>query len=227
MSTIAGLILYVAWRLIDVSEIIHLLRTSRMEAGILAITFVTGVFSNLEFAIYLGALVSLMVFLHNSSKPALVIGAPNPSSEQRSFANAQVYNLPECPSIIIIRFDGPIFFGSVDFINQEFQRIREERPHQTRAILILKGVGDVDHAGAEALLQEVTRRRSLGGNVFLVASFPPIIAQLKKFGLVSAIGETHLFENKRLAISKAVEDVPKKICQVCTKRIFLECSKKL
>lgn len=227
MSAIAGLILYVAWRLIDVAEIIHLFRTSRMEAGILALTFFTGVFSNLEFAIYLGALVSLMAFLNSSSKPALVIGAPNPSSEQRSFANAQIYDLPECPSIVIIRFDGPIFFGSVDFITQEFQRIREERPHQTRAILILKGVGDVDHAGAEALLQEAARRRSLGGDVLIVASFPPMIAQLHKFGLIGAIGEDHLFENKRLAISKAVEDVPQKNCQTCTKRIFLECSEKL
>ena len=41
------------------------------------------------------------------------------------------------------------------------------------------------------------------------------------------VGENHLFENKRLAIAKVVEDVPQEICQACTKRIFLECSKDL
>jgi SulP family sulfate permease len=226
MSAIAGLILYVAWRLMDFNEIIKLFGTSRVETGIVAVTFFAGVLGNLEFAIYLGALMSLGIFLRSSSQPALVIGAPRDSSGQRSFANASLFNLPECPRIIVIRFDGPIFFGSVDFITQEFRRFVRQRPEQKNAILILKGVGDVDHAGAEALMQEVTRRRSMGGDVFLVASYPPLIEQLNKTGLIAQLGADHLFPSKRLAIARAVQQVPEEICEGCAQRVFLECADK-
>jgi SulP family sulfate permease len=227
MSAIAGLILYVAWRLIDFSEIVKLFRTSRVEVAIVAVTFFAGVLGNLEFAIYLGAIMSLGIFLRSSSQPALVIGAPKNFSGHRSFANAPLLNLPECPSIIVIRFDGPIFFGSVDFITQEFRRFLRQRPEQKTAILILKGVGDVDHAGAESLIQEVVRRRSMGGDVFLVASYPPLIAQLNKSGLIAHLGADHLFPSKRLAIARAAQQAPQQICEGCSQRVFLECANKV
>ncbi len=226
MPAIAGLILYVAWRLIDVSEIIKLVRTSRVELAVVAVTFFAGVLGNLEFAIYLGAIVALGMFLRSSSQPALVIGVPSQSSGHRSFVNASLSQLPECPSVIIIRFDGPVFFGSVDFITQEFRRLLQHRPEQKTAILILKGVGDVDHAGAEALIQEVIRRRAIGGDVFLVASYQPLLAQLDRLGLIAQLGADHLYPSKRLAIARTVHHVPDKICAGCTKRVFLECAHK-
>lgn len=224
ICAVAGLILYVAWRLLDFHEIGRLFRSSRVETGIVALTFLSGVVGSLELAIYIGALASLALFLDSSSKPALVIGAPDALGEHRTFRNAQDFNLPECPRTLVLRFDGPIFFGSVDFIAQEFRRIFRQRPKQTSAILILKGVGEVDHAGAEALMQEISRRRAIGGDVLIVASYPPLVARLKSFGLIEHLGADRLYDGKRRAIARAVEETPFATCAACAKRVFQECA---
>jgi SulP family sulfate permease len=66
----------------------------------------------------------------------------------------------------------------------------------------------------------------MGGDVFLVASYPPLIAQLNKIGLIAQLGADHLFPSKRLAIARAVQQVPQQICEGCAQRVFLECANK-
>ena len=68
---IAGLILFVAWRLIDFRQIAYFITTSRAEAAILAATFITGVVTQIDFAIFVGVIASLALFLYRSSQPAV------------------------------------------------------------------------------------------------------------------------------------------------------------
>lgn len=223
IAAIAGLILYVAWRLVDFRELAQLISTSRTETGVVGLTFLAGGLASLEFAVYVGVLASLFVFLRNSARPAMAIGAPDPSSADRRFRNAELFSLSECPVSIVIRFDGPVFFGSADFIDEEFRRILLERPQQLIAILILKGVGGIDLHGCEVLMREIDRRRALGGDVMIVASYPPLVTRLRKYGLIEKLGEDHLCESKRIAVARAVADAPSGICASCKKRVYLEC----
>ncbi|WP_170574890.1 SulP family inorganic anion transporter [Ruegeria atlantica] len=223
ISSVAGLILYVAWRLLDFREFNHLIRTSRRETSIAALTFLTGLFVNLEFAIYVGTFASLAVFLSKSANPDLAVGAPDPDAEHRKIKNAELFGLEECPSVLITRLDGPLFFGSVDSINAQFRKLTRNRPDQINLVLILHGVGDVDLAGVELLEREIERRRAVGGDIFVVAHYPPLAKRLKELGLLDVIGHDHLFDNKGAAITAAVGNVTHDICSRCTARVFTEC----
>lgn len=224
IASVAGLILYVAYKLLDFHEFGHLMRTSRIESGIVAITFVTGLLVNLEFAIYIGTLSSLAVFLSRSANPALAIGAPDPDAEHRTVKNAEIFNLPECPSILIVRLDGPLFFGSVDSLNAKFREFARKRPEQVNMILIMQGVGEVDLPGVELLENEVERRRMAGGDMFVVAHYPPLAKKLRRLGLARILGENRIFGDKRSAIAAAVENVAPDTCALCDKRVFRECA---
>ena len=223
ISAIAGLILYVAYRLPDYAEILHLIRTSTAETAIAAITFFVGIAANLETAIFLGTLCSLAVFLGKSASPALVVGAPDTSGEGRKMRNAVLFDLPECPSVLVLRLDGPLFFGSVDALNAKFRQYAIQRPAQSKMILILHGVGEVDLAGVELIELEIERRRAVGGDVYIVAHYPPMVKKLRSLGLIAAVGEDHIFDNKGAAIAAAQASVAPNICATCTTRIFLEC----
>ena len=224
IASVSGLILYVAYRLLDFNEMLHLLRTSRTESAIVAVTFFIGMLVNLEFAIYIGTFTSLAVFLGRSANPALVVGAPDPDATQRKIKNAEIFDLPECPSVLIVRLDGPLFFGSVESLNAKFRKLMQSRPEQINMILILYGVGEVDLPGVELLETEVKRRRAAGGNLFVVAQYPPLQQKLRRLGLDAVLGEGRIFGDKRTAIAAAVENVVPNTCAQCSKRVFRECS---
>ena len=223
IAAVAGLILYVAYKLLDFREMAYLIRNSRTETAIAALTFAVGLFINLEFAIYVGTFASLAVFLGKSANPVLAIGAPDARSEPRKIKNAEIFNLPECPATIILRLDGPLFFGSVDSIYTKLRHLARHRPGQVNLILILHGVGEVDLAGVELLELEVERRRALGGDIFVVAHYPPLVEKLKRFGLARILGGERIFANKGAAIAAAVGNIPDTSCAACHTRVFREC----
>ena len=70
-AAMAGLLFIVAWGLIDFTGIKHILHTSRRETSVLLITAFSAVFIELEFAIFAGVLISLVLYLQKASRPTI------------------------------------------------------------------------------------------------------------------------------------------------------------
>jgi SulP family sulfate permease len=223
IPAVAGVILYVAFRLVDIRALRHIVATSRTETTITAVTFAAGLFVSLEFAVYGGVIVSLLIFLSRTAKPTLAITAPDDKQAHRPFRNAELYSLPECPQAAFARLEGPLYFGSVDYLERELNRIQRQRPHQKRLTVILRGTGDVDLPGAEMLIAEAKRRRAMGGDLYVVARFSPLLRTLERFHVLDVLGERNLLPSKADAIARLVPDLDPEICRTCRSRIFKEC----
>jgi len=224
VPAMAGAILFVAWRLIDMKELHHVVTTSRSETVILALTLLAGLLIELDFAIYVGVIASFAVFIYQTSHPDLIISTPIvTASGRRKFRNAELHKLPECPQIVTIRLEGPLYFGSVEHVEAAFRRVERERPDQRFLIFYLKGNGKLDLAGADLLIDEIRKLRARGGVFHIVALFEPMIADLRRFHVIEEIGEEHLHISKGEALAAAVQDLNLEICANCTKRVFLEC----
>jgi SulP family sulfate permease len=70
-AAISGLLLLVAWTLFDIPRWRQLIRTQRGEAIIAAATLAATITIRMEVAILLGTVLSLMVYLHRTSRPAM------------------------------------------------------------------------------------------------------------------------------------------------------------
>lgn len=225
VPAMAGLILYVAWRLIDFGELRRVIRTSRPETLILFATLLAGLLVELDFAIYVGVIASLAVFIYESSHPAIRVSAPVVTATgRRKFRNADMHDIAECPQIVTIRLDGPLYFGSVEHVEHEFKKMRRKRPGQKHVIFYLKGVGKVDLAGADFLIHAIRTVREEGGSFHIVALFPPLLESLRRFHVIEEIGEDHLHISKGDALAATIPEIDKHICEGCTKRVFLECA---
>jgi len=196
-------------------------RTSGTELSIIAATFLAGALVELDFAIYVGVILSLMIFLSKTSRPNLVISAPD---ENGIFRDPNLYTLRECPQAVFIRLDGALYFGSVESIERGFRKIERSRPLQKHLVLVLKGVGDIDLAGAHALIDEAKRRKKRGGALYIVTRYEPMIKRLKRLHVFEEIGEDHLLASKGDAIKKVTEELDDDICATCDARIFRECA---
>ena len=226
MAAIAGIILLVAVRLIDIAELRQILRASRAETAITATTFLMALLVNLEFAILAGVLMSLAVFLRNTARPHIGIGAPDPSTGGRIFRDAAEHGLAECPQLVVARINGPLYFGSVEFIRRAFRRIALDRPGQRHMLFIVKGVGEIDLPGAELLLEEAEARAARGGAFHLQTRTPRQLEKVARLHVLRNLTRSNIHLSKGAAIEAIVPTLDPDICRTCTSRIFRECGQR-
>ena len=222
-AAVSALLILVAWRLIDFSQIKMLFTADRKEAGIMAVTFFSTIFFKLEFAILFGVILSLMIYLRKTSRPRILPRVPDPDSSHRKFTSG--ITLPECPQVKILRLDDSIYFGSVTHVGEMFRLYREHYPDQKYLLLLTKGVNQVDVSGAELLIQETRDRRKMGGDLYMYRLKDSANKVLKDGGYLDYIGEHNVFDTKREAIEGVVEHLDYDICSTCEHRIFTECKK--
>lgn len=223
LPAMAGLIMLVAWKLVDVKEIRHILRSDASERAILMTTFLAVIFVNLEFAIYAGVILSLALFLRRTMRPGLPVNVPNAKVPGRPFMSTVHWRLPECPQAFFIRIQGPLYFGAVEYLEKEFRRLERERPDQLHLVLFIDGAVGVDLAGSELLVSEAKRREARGGRLYLVGRYPPLRRQLARLHIPRLIGRKHIFRRKTHAVEALVNNVNPSICATCKHHVFLEC----
>jgi SulP family sulfate permease len=221
IAALSGILLIVAYRLIEFHLIANILRTSKRETAVLLTTFLATLFVDLEFAIYIGVILSLVIYLMRTARPGIVTRTPDPDQSGRHMVTDP--KLPECPQLKIVRVDGSLFFGAVDHVQNEFERLLAQNPSQTHLMIIGNGVNFIDIAGARMLVEEARRRRGIGGGVYLSKVKDEVYSFLNRGGFIHDLGLGNVFSTKNDAIKNIFDRLDKSICERCDKRIFLEC----
>jgi SulP family sulfate permease len=221
-AAMAAILFLVAWGLIDFHAVRNILRTSRSETAVLAVTFFATLFLELEFAIMAGVLLSLGLYLNRTARPKVISRVPDPNTPGRDFVTNP--DLPECPQFKLARIDGSLFFGAVSHVAESFALFEERNPGQKHIAISATGVNFIDVAGAEFLADEANRRRSIGGGLYLIRLKPGVCEPLNRGGYIDAIGRENLFAGKTETITTVVSKLDPAICATCTARIFHECA---
>ena len=222
IASMGASILLVAYNLVDFYHIKQIFRISLPEASIFLTTFLATLFLELEFAIYMGVLVSLFLFVGRTSYPKIISLAPNPKLANRSLQDVYEKKLDECPQLKIIRIDMSIYFGSLAAIQKEFHKLTKAG---YRYILIdSSGINFIDMAGSEMLEQEAKRLEELGGGLFFYNIKDSVFKYLLRSDAFKHIGDYHFFPSKKGAIQWVFTQLDEDICITCPRRIFNECS---
>jgi SulP family sulfate permease len=223
IAAMGGIIMLVAYNLIDFHHIGKILKVSKNETVILLITFFATLFLELEFAIYMGVLSSLLLFLSRTSMPDIISLAPDPESPKNAFTNIARKPLLQCPQLKIIRIDMSIYFGSINHIQKALNRIVDNE--RIKHILIVgSGINFIDIAGAEMLAQEASRLRAMGGGLYFCNSKKAVCEFLQKGHFIEEIGAENFFPDKKQAIAAIYDQLDADTCSRCTARVFYECN---
>ncbi|MBK8563419.1 MAG: SulP family inorganic anion transporter [Saprospiraceae bacterium] len=227
VAAMAGVILIVAYNLIDFKFAKTVYRSSRRQSIVMAITFIATLVADLEMAVILGVMFSLIFFLQKASTPNVAVMSPDPNDSNRRFTYLLRKPLPECPQVKFVRIDGSIFFGSVNHVSNEIRELVDEQaPAVHTLVIVAQGINFIDVAGSEWCLQEAKRWKQKGGGLYFTGL--KLIAQetMIRGGFREEIGEDHFFVSKELALKAIIPKLRDEICATCTKRIFQECVNK-
>jgi len=221
IPAMAGILFVVAWGLIDFHHIAEIIRVSREETTVLLATLVATLTLQLEFAIYIGVLLSLLIFLNRTAKPGIEDVKPLAGQWPPGFGNDT--GLPDCPQLKIVRINGPIFFGATNYIAAELQRIDERNPMQRNLLVVGSGINFVDLEGAQLLAQEARRRRALGGALYVFYMKDEPMEMMRRCGAYDVIGAENFFRLGEDVIGKLFPKLDAGICSNCKVRIFAAC----
>ena len=220
-AAMAGILFVVAWGLIDISTIRFILRSGPQESAVLVLTFLATLTIQLQYAVFSGAALSLVLYLRRTSQPALEDVKPQPEHAMPIFSAAT--SLPDCPQLKIVRLNGSVFFGAVNHLQEALQAIDAHNPAHTHVLLVASGINFVDLSGAQCLAQEAQRRRALGGALYIFHMKDEPLAMLRASGAWETIGAENFFTlgDDLMPVIKARLDAQR--CARCTQRVFAPC----
>ena len=225
LAAMAGVILLVAYNLIDFKNIKKTFTYSKSESVIFSATFLATLLFELEFAIYLGVLLSLMLFIAKTSTPdvhTLAFGTP-PGEGDRRLQSIRKAPLVQCPQLKIIRIDMSIYFGSINHIQKQISQIVDNQ-RIYHILIVASGVNFIDLAGIEALLIENKRLKAQNGSLYFVAVKSTAFEFMEKVNFVNEIGRDNFFDSKAEAINVLYDRLDKSKCEKCQALVFKECN---
>jgi len=225
IAAMGGVIIMVAYNLIDRNQIKHVFDSSSTETIILVATFLSTLFLELEFAIYLGVILSLVFFLGRTSTPEIATLAPDIDTRYNKLILTDTDSKPlaECPHLKIIRIDMSVYFGSLNFIQSKFYKVSQ---HQNRKhiVVVSDGINFIDLAGAEMLCEEADRLEEEGGGLYFTGLKPAVYQSFGKTHAIKHIGNNHFFDQKAdtfKTLHRLLRRQGK--CEGCQFKVFREC----
>ncbi len=217
---IAGLLIVAAVSLVDRAGIRRVFRTSQSEAAILVITFVSTLLLPLEFAVLSGVILSLGLYIYQSTMPTVVPAVPDENFRhlvERAGAST-------CPQLAVMSVRGSLFFGAAQHVEDALLANLGENPGQNLLLLRMHGVDRCDVAGVEALERVVRAYRERDGDVFLVRVRLPVHEILERSGFYATFGRDHVLQQEEAIDWLFEERIDPAVCLYeCEQRVFAEC----
>lgn len=225
IASMAGIILLVAYNLIDSEHIKKTFKYSKSESIIFLVTFASTLLIDLEFAIYLGVLLSLLLFIAKTSAPEVqTLAFSNESSDgSRKMHSIKTSPLIQCPQLKIIKINMSIYFGSINHIQKEISTIIDNQIIH-HILIVCDGVNFVDLTGVDALLIEQNRLKKLGGSLYFVNFNSTVNDFMEKVNFIDDIGKENFFKSKGEAINSIYARLDEVKCRTCRSLIFKECN---
>jgi MFS superfamily sulfate permease-like transporter len=122
-----------------------------------------------------------------------------------SLRDVESRQLPVCPRIAILRFDGPAFVGR-RAMHSEFISWARRRPRVHAVVFAAQGIAHLSSAEADNLLHFVRQVRDAGYRVVMAAFEDEVFDQLGRAGIADIIGLDDIYATEALALARIYAD---------------------
>ena len=176
--------------MIDREELLRIWRSHPGDAAIMVSTLVGTLFLEIEFAVLLGIILSLGLFIWRTSTPRIQAVLPD-----NTFSHF-IYQPDKepCPQMAIIEVYGDLYFGAVNYVEEFIADYADAHPEQRFLLLRLDHVNTCDFSGIHMLESLVRTYRERGGDVYLVGTNYRVQQMIFSSEFDSFLGEDHLLE---------------------------------
>jgi len=191
-SVLAAIIMMAVVGLLNVHDIKHAFVVKKSDGIISIITFIaTLVFApHLDKGILLGVSLTIGIFFYRMMKPVV---AELSLWNDGHYRNAAHYHLKQCKHIAVIRFDGPLLFANISYLEDEVLKIVDSMPELKIIHFKCNGTNSMDASGESSLTLLIERLKAAGYSIYFSGLKENITDIMRRTGLLQEIGENHIF----------------------------------
>ena len=223
-AALAALVISAVLTLFHPKEVFKLWKMNRHD-GIVAVTvFVLALLTKPDYALLIGVMISLILFLWKTMHPRIVRISKDP--ELNMFINADAFKKPSCPQILHLRSDNAIYFANAEYtIEHMLERLDEQTTPLKFLLLDLQAMGFIDITGIDELRTLLDEMKTRGMALALMGAHLPVMETFRSSGFIDAINPGHLIENRARVITFLFQHIDHAYCRnECPYKLFLECS---
>lgn len=198
-AALAGVLLFVATRLLRVGVFLDIARRTRSEALLALFTFLAVVFLPIQSGIATGVGLALLHGVWMIARSPVVPLQRLPGTTVWWPGN---HGQTE-PGVSVLAFQAPLLFANADSFKQQMLACLDSRPAPGLIVLDASAVVDIDYSAAQAL-REVIQACHTHGTAFVIARLGSVRAMqaVDRFGIASLLGPGGLTHSVQQAIDE-------------------------
>ncbi len=205
IPALAVLVIAIGASLIHPRNIRFVLGSTNSDAAVFLTTFVAGLLLPLDTAIYLGAALSIALFLRKASIPQL---KEYNFTEEGELAEITRKEQRPRPHIAILHVEGDLFFAASEIFMDQMRRLADD-PAIRIFILRLKNARHLDATCAMAIEEFTNFLRASGRDLIVSGARREIHRVVRDSGLLEVLGPGNFFlytpENPNLSTRSALK----------------------
>jgi SulP family sulfate permease len=186
LAALAGVLMVTAVRMIDHRAALRIVRSSRSDALLLAVTAFATLAFDLVVAVVVGVVIAALLALRTVAA-ATRFDRAHP--DDASVTDERLNHALRSERIVTFRLDGALFFGAAHRLLDEVTRVRDVET----VILRLRALEVLDSTGAQTLRDLIDELEARGVTVLIACARPEHEALLRRVGTIDALAhENHL-----------------------------------
>lgn len=198
-AVLASLIILAVIGLINIHGFIHDWKSQKYDGIVGIITFIATLYyaPHIDYGIFVGVALSIILFIRRRMKPEIAYLSKHPDT---TFRNRERFALKQCKQIAVIRFNGPLVFKNVNYLENVFLRTTSSMPELKYIVLVGNAINEIDASGDFMLASFVDRIRETGIDLFITGLNDSVMDSMKRTLLYYKIGDDHFFRNVAQAV---------------------------
>jgi SulP family sulfate permease len=198
--SLAAILVFAGWHLIEVHEYRLLLKISRLGFGLALVVAMGVLLVGVVPGIIFGVMVSLVYLLARLARPLDVVLSEVPGTG-RFHDVGESPQAQTVPGLIAYRFYAPLFFANAQHFVQRVRELIRSSPTAVRWFLVdMQAVWEIDVTAAEALSRLTQELQQQGIALRIARANRPLREKLERIGLAEQLGAENYYPSVHAAI---------------------------
>jgi SulP family sulfate permease len=215
LAALAGILFMVAYNMGDWGEIPEILRLTRADITVWALTMSLTVLTDLTFAMEVGMILAAFMFIRKISSTTTVSKVTDDYIEGGRVHSLQDKDIPDYAAVF--RIHGPFLFGVTDKLTEITDALSSLPPI---VILRLRNMTAIDATGIAALEELADKLQASGRSMLMCGARPQPASLMREAGFDRHIGSENICENISDALKRAEEIHSESLAQVTSRPDF-------
>lgn len=189
IPSLAGVVILSALRIVNWKHVFLTWNSRSVSRIVLLATYIATLLLPLQYAIYLGALLSILIYLFESSNLKITYLHRN---EDGSFTETNFEGIVDRQAqIALVNIDGPLYFGAVDVMARQIERVIET---DVKVIILrLRHMQLLASTGVSVLEEEIIRAQFRNKQVMICGILGEVEEIFLNSGIERLVGRENLF----------------------------------